>query len=246
MLIICNGMMRSGSTLQYNLVRSLVANLGLGTGEGYFGPEEFPALEERLDAWAGDRAMRVVKMHAVHPAAHRLAASGLARTCYTYRDIRDVAASAKRIWSHESSALLQLVEDAIDSYHEVIAMPNVLSQKYEDLVSNPAGALDEIQQLVGVEGSANVSESVLEECSLENAQAIAGDLPRKAGFGISRIARRLTRAPNVTYHPETLLHPNHISNAQGRSGIWRQALTPEESQAIHQRHAGWLRQRGYQ
>lgn len=39
-LIICNGMNRSGSTLQYNLVRGLLAQTGRGQAQGFILPEQ--------------------------------------------------------------------------------------------------------------------------------------------------------------------------------------------------------------
>jgi hypothetical protein len=40
-LVICNGMKRSGSTLQYNLVSSMVEKSGMGVSAGFYTHKEF-------------------------------------------------------------------------------------------------------------------------------------------------------------------------------------------------------------
>ena len=245
MLVICNGMMRSGSTIQYNLARTLVARLDRGAGEGYLAEDEFSALEARLDGWANDEVLHVVKMHAIHPRAAEMSAGGRARICYVYRDIRDVAASAKRIWGYRGPKLLQSLEKAIESYDQLSAIPNVLFQRYEELVGDLPRAAVELAQFLGLEAPRNVVGSVADECSIEHAKAISGGMKSASSPLWKRLAQRLRLTQAKVYHPDTLLHPDHISNTNGSSGIWRQLLDREEREAIAGRYTEWLEKHGY-
>jgi hypothetical protein len=246
MLVVCNGMMRAGSTLQYNLARALVGKLGLGTGEGYFESGEFSALEERLNQWVEDEAFHVVKMHALHPRVADMSTGGSMRVCYVYRDIRDVAASAKRIWGMRGPKLLQSLEEAIETFYEVTSIPNVLSQKYEDLVGDLAGAITELALFLGSEVPANVISSVVEECSVDSAKVLTDDMRRRPFVRLRGLLRRLGFSAKAVYDRDTLLHPDHISKSRGESGIWRQILDQEESDTVSERYAGWLAKQGYE
>ena len=67
MLIICNGMIRSGSTLQYDMVRTLVEWLQMGHNQGYIGPAALALREADLKAWEEDDQLHVINSHVVVP-----------------------------------------------------------------------------------------------------------------------------------------------------------------------------------
>src|SRR5688500_9700344 len=129
-LVLCNGMNRSGSTLQYNMARLLAEKTGAGQGESFLNQDELDAHLSLLEEWAAEERLHILKTHDLPPAASHLWENGSLRLLYIYRDIRDVAASMKRIWNYEGEALFTALDQAIETYHVMRAMPRgVLWQK---------------------------------------------------------------------------------------------------------------------
>lgn len=96
-LAVCNGAKRSGSTLQFNLTRSLLDLAGKGNGGGFFTPGQLADFD--LNRMMQHEEWIVIKAHHVEPAI--LSAASQSSRCvilFTYRDLRDVAVSAQRFW----------------------------------------------------------------------------------------------------------------------------------------------------
>lgn len=62
-------MPRYGSTLQYNICRSLVEKLGLGKGEGFFEGNQLFNLQDQFLEWGKDTLFHVIKIHEFYPKA---------------------------------------------------------------------------------------------------------------------------------------------------------------------------------
>ncbi|OAD20264.1 hypothetical protein THIOM_004044, partial [Candidatus Thiomargarita nelsonii] len=110
MLIVCNGMLRSGSTLQYNLLKSIVESHNLGGAEGYFSSEQFQSLRKKFERWGISSEIIVIKTHDIIPYSEEMIKSGTMKICYTYRDIRDVAVSAQRKFDLDGDKLLKSLD----------------------------------------------------------------------------------------------------------------------------------------
>ena len=110
MLIVCNGMIRSGSTLQYNLIRLQVEATFSGKAEGFIGKKELNS--ERLQFWQKDVALHVIKSHDILPEWMR--AEGI-KLVYIYRDIRDVAVSLKNKSGRTGDRLLAYSDGIIEA-----------------------------------------------------------------------------------------------------------------------------------
>src|SRR5271156_1399475 len=94
-LLICCGMIRSGSTVQYQVVAELVERNSLGRRAGFVDEQNV------VDVLADVRAihgMTVVKAHQLIPQLRTALQEGTARLFYTFRDLRAVAVSAMRKW----------------------------------------------------------------------------------------------------------------------------------------------------
>jgi hypothetical protein len=163
MLIICNGMERSGSTYQYNLARLLVMHADMGhavTFPSNKRPDEGTWwTEEQLHAWAADEKYYVVKWHRADSIVRELIAHKGVLVLFIYRDIRDVAASLKRARSLRGDELLREVTAQVDAYFELAAIRQlaprrVLWQRYEEVMRSPEDALKELASflITSVEG----------------------------------------------------------------------------------------------
>jgi hypothetical protein len=112
MLVICNGMERSGSTLQYNIARLIVETKGLGRSEGYpFKQGEWEKGAAILQQWQLCSDWVVIKAHSIHPKLESLARDKNTRVLYIFRDPRDVAASCKEFLDIEGPELLAKMDE---------------------------------------------------------------------------------------------------------------------------------------
>src|SRR5512138_2281267 len=90
--IFCGGMIRAGSTLQYQIASELIERLGLGRRTGYLPPAEH--------AWVlGARpvaGLSTFKTHELTEQVARQCRQSDAVALYIYRDLRDVVSSLQQ------------------------------------------------------------------------------------------------------------------------------------------------------
>jgi hypothetical protein len=94
-------MPRSGSTLQFNVIRMLLAVYDMGGPElsGLERPAGAKSWPDALVDWARDDRYHLVKTHSVHPSTRDLLAEGNIRVFYIFRDLRDVGVSMRIAWA---------------------------------------------------------------------------------------------------------------------------------------------------
>ncbi len=267
MLIVCNGMIRSGSTLQYNLVRGLVEKMNVGKAEGWFSPNQLNEKSKQLEDWAGSQLLHVIKSHVILPCSKELLAKDSLRICYIYRDIRDVAVSVKNKWNRTGEELLRTLEQAIATYREIKAMDLALMQRYEEVIDDLSGALKAIAKFLRLEPGDDIISNILQENSLDRAKIAAETASRSYGLrartvllqigskirgadlmrilGISESFIQSTRNALLPYDKRTLLHPNHLSKHAGTVGLWHNELTKDETKEISERFKQWLKGTNY-
>lgn len=265
MLVFCNGMIRAGSTLQYNYVRSIIEQSGRGRGIGFYSAGQMEELQGRLEEWSRNAALSVIKSHDWSLWQKQLVEDGHALVCYIYRDIRDVAVSAKRIFGYDNSALLARLDNAIQIYDEISGLENSLVQKYETVVFNPHEAVAELGRFVSEELDRNVIERIVDDFSIDRVVKAAQQQKLRSqigvrllevlgGLGLPTLARgmgvpvawRLSLARRLTgSDARTQFHPGHVSRTQGMS-VWREELSNREIEELSDRYAAWLDMAGYE
>ena len=257
MLIICNGMIRAGSTLQYNIVRSIIEKTKLGEAHGYFDNQEYILPDNLFIKWLNDKYYHVIKMHDIHPKTIEYKNNPNMKICYIYRDIRDVAASAKNIWGSEGERLYSSLDKAINIYYVLKTFPNVIFQKYEEVIFDLSKSIKEILQFLNIDPELTLINEVLRECTLEKMERIARSPRLILAYKIKNIIRplipskfkpflkRVTNYKGAIIDRKTHLHPYHISKYKGRPGIWRTVLSDEEIKVISKRYRNWLVENKY-
>jgi len=241
MLIICNGMIRSGSTLQYNMARLLVTGTQRGRGHGFFSRRKLHRLN-RIGRWSTSRSHHVIKMHDLLDSEDINRYQP--RFLYIYRDIRDVAASLKLKYNRTGEDLLRSTDRAMDIYDQIRVMPNVLWQQYEKIMSDLASAIDQIATFLEIEISDEIRLSIAQECSLDNQQQIMRNLEKGLLHRMKKLFIRKIRQGHF-YDSKTLLHDNHISKNLGTPGSWRHELDLAESELLQSKYKDWLQEHGY-
>jgi len=235
MLVLCSGMIRSGSTLQFNIVRNLVEILKVGVSNGYIGDFDVEKVKGNLIRWSADRQYHTIKMHKIPDDVDLIAGEDNLRICYIYRDIRDVAASAKLKWRLDERDLMDALDKAVTGYSEIIGRKRALIQKYENVVKDVPRAVHEIATFLSLNACKDVIKTIMQECSLENTLRLTETIENTAWIKVKKklriLAKRLLSADSYdriramaprlrVYDQKTLLHPDHISKYGGAVGVW--------------------------
>ena len=189
MLFICNGMTRSGSTLQYNLVRELVDRHEAGQAHGFF--ETTPSSLSRLQqSWLLDDSIHVIKMHDYWRPADAKCNHHYVRRCHVFRDIRDVGASVYRKFPVTFEETLGILDQAIETDKQIRGDQTVIVQRYQRLLSNPEIALGQpfvvifaawyaVSRALLQSGSCCSSEARRSAARLTAVMALANTIPAK-------------------------------------------------------------------
>lgn len=225
MLVVCCGMLRSGSTLQYQLACSLVEATGRGRGLGWIGNGVFRELDE-------PGALHVVKVHSPEQLDGIEAAlrSGEARYIYSYRDLRDVAISIQNKWNRSFRQILRAcyVEYILDAYEDWMALPGGYVSRYEIFVENPSAEARAIAAHLELSLPEAEIDTLAENYTIEAQKERMSEL---------RAASRQTTDDGV-------LHADHVFS--GEVGQWRDALKPYQIGYLEHRARDWLLDRGYE
>ena len=193
MLVICCGMIRSGSTLQYNLVKSILGHVTGAQAHGWITPVDLEDDPMRLHKWADDTNIHLVKSHVIPENAFELAATGRARFCYIFRDLRDVAVSAGNKWGHHGEELYALLADAIRAFDTVNGIDSALLQRYEHVMADVSRSTCELAGFLEIPLNQNHIDQIAEANSIDSVRnsmreqsgslaTVAKTILRKYGF----------------------------------------------------------------
>jgi hypothetical protein len=236
--VLCVGMYRACSTWQYEVVAHLVEThrqarrLGFVMGEEYAG-----------QAQGGGSEWRVLKSHEGHRDFAEALASQQAIAIYAFRDLRDVVFSLmhKRALSFESLLRYGMIHQVRDNDRFWSNQPNILVQRYEDLVAEPVRGVKELARYLGIDLRPGEAAAIADEYSFEKNRLRARDLQRKlreTGCDPSDPSCRLI------YDDKTLLHWNHLRD--GRVGGWRERATSRQRATLDRLMGDWLIEHGYE
>jgi len=236
-------MIRSGSTLQYNLARGLVESCGLGHGEGFFSDRQANNDLDKLVFWEKDNCYHVIKMHNICPLLEMGQSEGVL-TLYIYRDLRDVAVSVKNAFHFKGARLMTSLDKAISTFAEIQKLSNVLMQRYEDVVQNVPNAAWDLSKFLSIDISTQDMSTVVNSCTITKALENTKTLKKRFSTALMVLLRRIGFSVTA-YDSKTLLHSNHISETAGAIGVWRSQLEKTELNTINAKFASWLKKQGY-
>lgn len=227
--VFCAGMIRSGSTLQFQLASSIVERAGLGHRMKYVPETEFETVVASNKSNIG---IRVFKAHVCTQVMADLCRSENAAVVYCYRDIRDVAVSALRKFDMTFDALIDAkwLDQAISDFRAWTCVPNILISRYENMISDLRNEVFRISGFLG----ANIGE---EEIALL-AEKFTIPAQKQRIEAVRRREPGTIAIEDVVYDEYELLHHNHIH--KGEVGAWRFELSPEQQRFLTDRYKPWL------
>jgi hypothetical protein len=261
MLIVCNGMKRSGSTLQYNLAASILAEASIGVGQGWVPREQLDPQATPLLDWLADDQCHAIKSHKLLPGTSQLLESGQLKVLYSFRDVRDVAASSIRTFDnvHNIEDACRLIDEALEAEALLGNKPNVLRQSYEQLTRNTPEAIAEICRFLSVELSKAAIDRIAQHYAIDQVQRnierkkriyrvrefFRPILERLRLLMLGRTVYRTLFSDQLREIKKSLVRDNHVSSNRGKSGAWDDILSSEDLAMLQQRYGAWLQANGY-
>lgn len=243
--LFCCGMYRSCSTWQYDVAQEVLLFATRSDAQlrvepcGYLTGPEYA----RAEVAARSRSqIRLFKGHEGHPAYSAAMYRSRAMGIYAHRDVRDVIFSLmfKRRQTFQEiirtgMARQILVNDRFWRLH-----PQVMVQRYDEIMAKPAESIMEIAGFLGVELPASeagrIAAAFSRDANLRRAKGIEAELSAR---GVD-----LEGAENAqVYDRQTLLHWNHI---RPESRGWRELATPEERIVMQKMLGDWLAENEYE
>lgn len=227
MIYVCCGLPRSGSTLQFNILRMIVA------GQGW----------EVLDWVKGSDLPSVIMKHRSnsdntlvfksHKCPEFLFEAGYEVTLLTtYRDFRDIAASNKVAFDNSVDKTIKDLAGALESlsvakYRNIPTYIGNYDQFRDDIVTEAMN----IGSFLGIDVSRQRAIEVGKACSLE--KAFEASVSKKVGKLQSMKRRLLLFLGVAPYKDKGLrLHHNHVSSRLGASNYYEEVLTLDETAKV--------------
>ena len=234
MWVFCGGMIRSGSTLQYQLAADLVERFGVGRRLPHVPESEF---KRTLQDVGHGRGLLVFKAHRCTPDMEELCRSGQGVVLYTFRDFRDVCVSTMKKFGLDFEGLIAsgLLEMAVEEGRKWRALPQVLSTRYEDLVLDIPREVVRIATFLRINLPEGMAETIGGEYCLEKQKRRMGEVARRAGEPLT--------AKDILFDEKSLLHHNHIFG--GTMGDWQVELTQKSVEILEEKFGVWLRENDY-
>jgi hypothetical protein len=245
--VICAGMYRACSTWQYEVVAHLIEHFRGGVRLGYLTGEQYAALLrsdilDQPDRPGGDRTWRVFKSHEGDRAFARALARGEALAVYAHRDVRDVVFSLmhKRGLTFDQLLRQGMIHQVLANDRFWMGQPDVLVQRYDDLLADPVGGVKELARHLGIGLGESEAARIADLYSRESNRARTAALERR----LQDAGVNLGSAAGVQIcDSKTLLHWNHMR--QSGTGSWRTSATLNQRAILDRLCGRWLKARGY-
>jgi hypothetical protein len=135
MFILCGGMFRSGSTLQYQIVSQLVEDFGLGKRITWHSPDDFSEIRR---SHGSQHRILVFKAHKLTPEMKEEVETNGAIIMTVHRDIRDVVVSAmkKNSWSYRKIWRNDRLRYWTKRFDKWAQQPQAHIFRYSDLITD--------------------------------------------------------------------------------------------------------------
>ncbi len=168
--------------------------------------------------------------------------AGRAVAVYAYRDVRDVVFSLahKRKLTFEQLLRQGMIHQILANDRFWSRCPNVLVQRYEDLLGAPAEGVLALAQHIGVKLNRAEAEEIAREYSQESNRARAAALRHH----LHQAGIDLNSANNAQIcDATTLLHWNHMRDP---NSCWEAEATAEQAAILGRLCGRWLIDHGYE
>ena len=232
--IICCGMMRSASTLQYQIVKEIVESHQAGKAIGVLDLGQFDALSEKHKSYSG---YIVVKTHDYFDQASELNRRQLLYPIFSYRDVRDVVVSLMNKESKRFERVFssQLANYLLETFGKWTSLNQIHISAYEDIWIDLQAEIQKIADFIQIPLKAGFKDSASKKLGLDQ---------QKRYIKSSDFKKTVITSGKFSFSTETLLHPNHV--ASGETEQWKEKLAPAQIGLIQHYFKPWLTAQGYE
>ena len=242
MLVICAGMPKAGSTLQFNLCKELLGE-HLEEDHGWVTGAQWAQGFRPPTAGAGGGHV-VLKCHRLPRWAHDEPDPDR-RVVSTFRDLRDVAASAKEFEPHKGfDEILETLELTVTELGAMDGLDRCLIQRYETMVSDLPSTVIDLAEHLDIDVDPAEAAEIAGRWDVESTKERTATV-QPAAAPKRRWWQRRRDDPAAQWDADTLLWPTHISSSEGRPGRYQGVLSAEEVATIEDRYGSWLHAHGY-
>lgn len=235
MLIICGGMARSGSTVQYQIVCEIIESLGLGMTIGWVQVPNKELLDSLENAAFRKDKFLVIKSHNFSPQIKTLVEAGKVKVVYVYRDLRDVAVSLANKFAKSTDDAISRLSIQLNNYYLWNSIDTIMVSRYENMVTDLYSEVIKIANYLEVEVNEDLARSISSKLELSQQQEKIKLLNPNSPV--------LKSSGNDVYDPVSQLHNNHINS--GKWGQWKESLSKDQIEFIENWAFSWFVDRDY-
>ncbi|MDP2685556.1 MAG: sulfotransferase domain-containing protein [bacterium] len=234
MWVFCCGPVRSGSTLQFNITRSILEESKKGFTVEYDYSDNFPAIFNKYNDIEG---FKVFKTHSITPFMENLIYEDKAYVIGCYRDIRDVLVSItkKQNKSFENVFTEDFVLKYIKYNKYIKKLPNSMISRYESFYCNIFNEASRISVFLGIEIDDKIKNDINEKHSFINVSK---------NININKMEKFISKnGKEFILDKKTLVHHDHFGNIHPNS--FYKDLNKNQLNKIEKVSGLWLFQKGY-
>jgi hypothetical protein len=234
MLVICCGMPRSGSTLQFNVISEVLNSKGKGRKVDWASPKQIVKDAAQYEEYAKDTSSYyIVKSHEPPEFLFGLCAENVFYV-YVDREPKDAIASMKVKFNYSVPQGIRKVSSSWQLKDRICGLGSgqYLLQDYVKLRDELPIEISRVAAFFGIVLTEQELLQITEKLSLDKAY----DRSRKKRLPFEHLWRRVCIGLGLPVRfadDELRLHPKHVSDHKGASEIWQKILTPEEVELIH-------------
>ena len=235
MLIICAGMMRSGSTVQYQIVCEIIESLGLGMTMGWTKIPSQELLDNLQNVVLRKDKFLVIKSHNFCSEVKALVRADKAKVVYVYRDLRDVAVSLNNKFTKSTEDAILWLGDRLNNYYFWASIDKIMVSRYENMANDLYGEVLKIANYLEVKVNSDLARTISNKLEISQQKQRTKELEHSSHV--------IKSSENDVCDPVSQLHNNHINS--GKWGQWKESLSKEQIEHIESWAFSWFVDRNY-
>jgi len=226
MLIVCGGMRRAGSTLQFLMVKNILMTTGQVQDHLSHEISEGKILDSEIH--------NIIKAHQVTPEIITLLEEPNSKSLYIYRDVRDVLVSEYQLINVQPSVrsvfMNEIVGSVIEDFYKWKTIPDIRISEYSKVMADISAEIRDISEYLGVGISENQVSKISSDLDLKN-------MKNKQDVLVDKSSKN-------NFDRKTMLHSRHINS--GKSGQWKNYFTTLQINVLESICEPWLSDQGFE
>lgn len=235
MLVICGGMARAGSTVQYQIVCEIIESLALGMTIGWINVPTKELLDSLENVAVRKDKFLVIKSHNCSPQVKYLVETGRAKVVYVYRDLRDVAVSLLKKFANSTQDAISQTNHQLRNYYNWMDIDGIIISRYENMINDLYSEVLKVANYLELSINNSLAKRISSKLELNQQKQ------RIKEFNYDRYG--IKSPGGDMYDPVSQLHKNHIYS--GKWGQWKKDLSIEQIESIENLAFSWFVDRGY-